>query len=163
MRIKETIKSQYFAALEMLRQVILECPDSLWTNTAYSNPFWNTAFHVLFYTHLYLQPREEDFVPWEKHKHEYVSLGVSEERKGGGEPYAKEDLLAYLELVLEQVEEQVDRLDLDAESGFNWLPFDKLELQFYNIRHVQQHSGELSERLGSQGDYEVRWVGMKPG
>jgi hypothetical protein len=80
MRIKETIKSQYFASLEMLRQVILECPDSLWTSTEFSNPFWNTVFHVLFYTHLYLQPREEDFVPWEKHKREYVSLGASEER-----------------------------------------------------------------------------------
>jgi hypothetical protein len=64
---------------------------------------------------------------------------------------------------LEQAEKQVDRLDLEAESGFFWLPFDKLELQFYNIRHVQQHTGELSERLGSQGDTEVRWVGMKPG
>ena len=163
MRIKETIKSQYFAALEMLRQVIMECPDSLWISAEYSNPFWNTVFHVLFYTHLYLQPREEDFVPWDKHNDEVVSLGGSEDGEVKREPYAKEDLLAYLELVLEQAEEQVDRLDLDAESGFNWLPFDKLELQFYNIRHVQQHTGELSERLGSQGDYEVRWVGMKPG
>jgi len=163
MQIKETIKSQYFASLEMLRQVILECPDSLWISTTFSNPFWNTVFHVLFYTHLYLQPREEDFVPWNKHKDEYVSLGASEEGEGGGEPYSKEELLTYLGLIWEQVEEQVSCMDLEAESGFNWLPFDKLELQFYNIRHVQQHTGELSERLGSQGDYEVRWVGMKPG
>ena len=34
-----------------------------------------------------------------------------------GSHIAKEDLLAYLELVLEQAEEQVDRLDLDAEFG----------------------------------------------
>jgi len=27
-------------------------------------------------------------------------------------------------------------------SGFDWLPFDKLELQFYNIRHIMQHTGE---------------------
>jgi hypothetical protein len=52
-------------------------------------------------------------------------------------------------------------MDLEAESGFYWLPFDKLELQFYNIRHVQQHTGELCERLGAQGEIEVDWVGMK--
>jgi len=57
----------------------------------------------------------------------------------------------------------VNRMDLEAESGFHWLPFDKLELQFYNIRHVQQHTGELSERLGAKGEIEVRWVGKKPG
>jgi hypothetical protein len=56
----------------------------------------------------------------------------------------------------------VDSLDLKAESGFYWLPFDKLELQFYNIRHVQQHTGELCERLGARGDLQVDWVGMKP-
>ena len=60
------------------------------------------------------------------------------------------------------MEEQVDSLDLEAESGFYWLPFDKLELQIYNIRHIQQHTGELCERLGARGDIEVGWVGTKP-
>lgn len=50
---------------------------------------------------------------------------------------------------------------LHAESGFYWLPFDKLELQFYNIRHIQQHTGEHCERLGAYGEIEVGWVGMK--
>jgi hypothetical protein len=26
------------------------------------------AYHALFYTHLYLQPAEADFVPWEHHR-----------------------------------------------------------------------------------------------
>ena len=163
MRIKETIKSQYYASLEMLRQAIMECPESLWSGTEYNNSFWRTAFHALFYTHLYLQPREEGFVPWEKHKDAYVSLGASEDGESEGEPYSKEELLSYLGLIWEQVEEQVSRMDLEAESGFHWLSFDKLELQFYNIRHVQQHTGELSERLGAKGEIEVRWVGKKPG
>ncbi|NIV30349.1 MAG: hypothetical protein GWN58_12900, partial [Anaerolineae bacterium] len=74
--------------------------------------------------------------------------------------YSKEDLLAYLELCRKQVEEQVAAVDLEAESGFHWLPFDKLELQFYNIRHIQQHTGELYERLGAAGGPELHWVGM---
>jgi hypothetical protein len=38
-----------------------------------------------------------------------------------------------------------------------------LELQFYTIRHIQQHTGELMERLGSRADLEINWVGIKPG
>jgi hypothetical protein len=52
-------------------------------------------------------------------------------------------------------------LDPEAESGFYWLPMNKLELQIYNIRHLQQHTGELMERLGSRAGVEVDWVGMK--
>jgi hypothetical protein len=162
MREKEIIKSQYRASLAMLRQAIMGCPDSLWRSPDYKNQSWHIAYHVLFYTHFYLHPREEDFVPWEKHNDEIVSLGDSPEGLEGVDVYSKEDILAYLALCLEQLEMQVDAMDLEAESGFYWLPFDKLELQFYNIRHIQHHTGELSERLGAQGQFEVEWVGMKP-
>ena len=77
------------------------------------------------------------------------------------DPYSKRDLLAYLDHCLAQVESQVDAMNLEAESGFDWLPFDKLELQLYNIRHIQQHTGELCERLGAHGEIEVGWVGRK--
>ena len=59
------------------------------------------------------------------------------------------------------VADTVAALDLDAESGFSWLPMGKLELQFYNIRHLQQHTGELCDRLGIQAGIDVDWVGRK--
>ena len=46
--------------------------------------------------------------------------------------------------------------------GFYWLPFNKLELQFYNIRHIQQHTGELYERLGTRENIELDWVSIQP-
>jgi len=162
MRVKAVIKSQYRAALEMLRQAIVRCPDALWQDAGYRNQFWHIAYHVIFYTHFYLHRSEEDFVPWEKHRDAYVSLGAFQEAAEASDPYTREEVLAYLALCLEQMEDQVDGLDLEAESGFYWLPFDKLELQIYNIRHVQQHTGELCERLGAKGEVEVDWVGMKP-
>jgi hypothetical protein len=42
-------------------------------------------------------------------------------------PYSKADILNYHQLCLDSMEAQVDALDLEAESGFYWLPFDKLE------------------------------------
>ena len=154
---KRTIKSQYYAALAMLQQAIDACPESLWEDPGYESPFWHIAYHALFYVHLYLQPTEADFFPWEKQQDGYTSLAGDGDREG--EPYSKEDVLAYLDLCREQVEKQVAAMDLAAESGFYWLPFDKLELQFYNIRHIQQHTGELYERLGTAEGPKVDWVG----
>jgi len=158
---KQTIKSQYYAALEMLKQAIEACPESLWDDAGYESPFWHIAYHALFYTHLYLQPTEQDFRPWEKHQPAFSSLAGAGERDKTGEPYSKEDLLSYLQICREQVEEQVTAMDLEAASGFYWLSFDKFELQFYNIRHIQQHTGELYERLGAAGGPELGWVGRK--
>jgi hypothetical protein len=162
MDVKGTFKSQYYASLEMLKQAIEACTDAVWVDPEFPSHFWHIAYHVLFYTHLYLQPSEEDFSPWEKHQDAYTSLGSDGGESEAGEPYSKEEVLAYHRLCCEQVEEQVTSLDLEAVSGFYWLPFDKLELQIYNIRHIQQHTGELYERLGAVGGSEVGWVGMKP-
>jgi hypothetical protein len=70
-------------------------------------------------------------------------------------------VLAYLKFCREQVNPLVDSLDMEAESGFSWLPFGKLEHQFYNIRHIQQHTGELAERIGTMENIEIEWVGMR--
>ena len=100
MQVKQTIQSQYYALLEMLRQAIEKCPDELWGDPDDSNPFWHTVFHALFYAHFYLHPRAEDFVPWEKHREEYRSLSGEEAKKAV--PYSKEEMLAYLALCHDQ-------------------------------------------------------------
>jgi hypothetical protein len=163
MTIKEIIKSQYYAVLEMLKLAIAECPEHLWQNADYKVPFWHIAYHTLFFAHLYLHRSEDDFVPWEKHNQAYISLASSGEKGETLEPFRKDELLAYHALCCEQVEEKVNSLDLETESGFDWLPFDKFELQIYNIRHIQQHTGELYERLGASEGIELAWVGMKHG
>jgi hypothetical protein len=155
MGMNESIKSQYHASLAMLRQAIKKCPDSLWKDREYTNPFWRIAYHALFYTHLYLSPTENDFVPWEKHVEGINNLGRAVEEV---RVYSKAEVLDYLGFCLEQVDSRVDMLDLEAESGFHWLPFNKLETQFYNIRHIMQHTGELCERLGAHGEIEVDWI-----
>jgi hypothetical protein len=163
MDIKGVIKSQYLAALAMLRQAIARCPESLWDDGADKNRFWHVAYHALFYTHLYLQDREEDFRPWAKHRKDHNFLGPvpwpPHDVPQIGEPYTQEEILAYYAICEQQVRERVGALDLEAGSGFSWLPFGKLELQFYNIRHLQQHTGELMERLGARAGVDIDWVG----
>jgi hypothetical protein len=155
---KESLKSQYRASLKMLRGAVEGCPDSLWNNQEYGNPYWHIAFHVVFYTHFYLHRSEDDFIPWEKHRDELVSLGDD----AGEEFYTKSEILEYLDHFEGKLGDLIDDLDLEGESGFHWLPFDKLQLQFYNIRHLHHHTGELCERLSQTAGIEVEWVGMVP-
>ena len=82
MRIKEIIKSQYYASLEMLRQAIEKCPETLWGSAEYTNQFWHVAYHVIFYTHFYLHPSEAEFVPWEKHRDAFCALRLWPESQG---------------------------------------------------------------------------------
>jgi hypothetical protein len=145
MDIQVVIISQYLAALEMLKGALEKCPDEIWSDPADKNKFWQIAYHALFYTHFYLEDSEETFSPW---------------REEISEPYDQGSLLEYLAFCRQQVKERVPLLDLEGESGFDWLPFNKLELQFYNIRHIQQHAGELMERLGTRAGLELDWVGM---
>lgn len=70
-------------------------------------------------------------------------------------------VLEYLAFCQRQVAEQVPQLNLEAASGFDWLPFGKLELQFYTIRHIQQHTGELMERLNARTDVGIDWVATR--
>lgn len=82
-------------------------------------------------------------MPWAKNK------AGSHRLEKEGETYRKEEILECLEICREPVVMQVQALDLKAPSGFEWLAFNKLELQFYTIRHIQHHTRELCKRLGA--------------
>jgi len=71
-------------------------------------------------------------------------------------------VLSFLDFCIQAVRDKVAILNLEADtSGFSWLPFGKLELQIYNIRHLQHHAAELMERLGEREKIDIDWVGMK--
>jgi hypothetical protein len=150
------IQSQYLASLAMMKQAIELCPAEMWDDRAVKNRFWQVAYHGLFFIHFYLQPTEADFVAWEKHQPHYDGMGLMAD---DNEPCSQADMLDYLALVEGEVRRVVPTLDLEAASGFHWLPFNKLELQFYSMRHLMGHVGELSERLWVQAGLEVEWVG----
>ncbi len=155
MNLTDVLASQYGAALAMLRQAVTDCPDDLWA-APLRNRFGQIAYHALFYAHLYSQPSEADFRPWSGHRPDVDEFDPAFEP-----PYTKAEVLSYLDMVEGEVKRQLATLDPDAPSGFHWLPMNKLELQLYNIRHIQLHVGDLAERLGSQAGIDVRWVSVK--
>ena len=163
MNVAEIVVAQYDAALDMLRQTIAKCPDSVWFAAPDKNPYWRVAYHALFYAHLYAQPTVQDFTPWAKHRAEYANLKLATRPSHNpptvDEPYTQTDMLEYLDLCRQEVRRCMIGSDWEGASGFDWLPFSKLELQFYSIRHIQQHVGELSGALMAATGIEVNWVG----
>jgi hypothetical protein len=163
--LRKILKNQYHASLAMLRDTIEKCPEEIWIS-GHLNSFWQIAYHVLFYTHLYLQPNEAAFQPWEHHQTEVQNqdgLTNPPDPKSDHpvmpQPYSKKQVLAYWNFVDQMVDSAVDSLDLTRQdSGFWWYKCSKLEHQFINIRHIQHHLAQLSDRLRSAADINTDWV-----
>jgi DinB superfamily len=140
-------------------------PEELWLSTDYQNRFWHVAYHSAFYVHFYSQPSEADFKPWPKHKPNSNYLGprpwAKDEPFERPAPYSRQDVQEYLEFCRNEVEKEIPIVFLESGSGFSWLPFNKLELQFYTIRHLQHHTGQLVDRLRNAVNLGVGWVGSR--
>ena len=66
--LRSVLKSQYHAALAMLRATLERCPEDVWIDKAPVNAFWQLAYHTLFIGHAYISPNEAAFRPWEHHQ-----------------------------------------------------------------------------------------------
>jgi len=168
--LRSVLKSQYHAALAMLREPIEGCPEALWDDAEPTNRFWQVAYHALFFAHLYLMPGEDDFRPWEGQQsqvqHPDGIPGPADPDSSLPlipEPYSREQVLQYWQVVDAMVDTRVDALDLaQPTSGFPWYRMSKLEHQFLNLRHIQHHAAQLADRLRAAAGIGTRWVGAKP-
>ena len=91
---------QFGAAIDMLENALVACPDSLWRQPVWqdlSDPsqgaeFWYVPYHALFWLDLYLSATLEGFAPPAPFTMaELDPAGALPER-----PYTKDELLAYL-------------------------------------------------------------------
>ena len=161
--IHNALVSQYLAALAMLREVVTSMPPSLWNDPSFENRTWRLAYHVLFYTHLYLSPSVRDFVPWERAIADAEVAG-----RRGHPPFDVPDvvgantideILEYIGIVEAMIPTVVTATPLDGASGFEWIPLERFELHLFNIRHLQHHAAQLIERRRAAGASGVEWVG----
>jgi len=161
---RSVIVSQIRAALTMLRAAIEACPDSLWNRGSDDNRFWVLAYHALFFAHLYLFPSEKAFEPWPVRIEGRPEMGrdhLGDWTKLRPEDlYAKSDVLAYCTHVEGLVADRVASTPFDQPVDFSWIrpPCTQLELHLYNLRHIQHHAGQLSERLRQATGSGIDWV-----
>jgi hypothetical protein len=156
---------QFGAAIDMLENALVVCPDTLWRERLWRNPpppefppqfaeFWYVTFHALVWLDLYLSGvPEEDFAPPVP-----FAQGVLDSPEAlPDRPYTREELRTYLAALRQKchatlaalTDEQARRL-----VEYPWSdgrPISFLELLLYNLRHVQEHAAQLSLLLGQSG------------
>jgi hypothetical protein len=154
---KTIIWQQFGAAIDMLENAMLACPDKAWSDRSRRPEFWYVAFHTLFYLDLYLSGSDVGFAPPAPFTlDELDKAGLLPER-----PYTKEELQTYLEHGRKKCRETIGALTDEKtrqRCGFEWLDITVAEVLLYNMRHVQHHAGQLNLILRQTIDSAPRWV-----
>jgi hypothetical protein len=174
--LRQALKEQYYAGLAMLTECVEKCPEGLWLEGEHPRTFWRIAWHAAYCTHNYVLPNEEVFngtvADWPLAVR--TALGVSDTQKAidvepyelpeGVTPLTQREVHDYIAYVRGLIDATVDRLDLDSqETGFSWYPnMTKLSHELMNLRHIQGHVGQLSERLMARG-IDTDWVATSGG
>ena len=149
MNTKQILQSQYLSALAMLKQAIAKCPPEAWDHPQDKDRFWFVAYHTLRFAHQYLKARDKGYPRWEQRPHSKP-----------GVPFSKAGILERLAIVERDVAEQIPLMNLDAKTGATGALANKFELQLYNIRHIQQHTGELYEKLSAY-NVKLGWASQR--
>jgi hypothetical protein len=151
------IWQQFGAAIDMLENALLACPDELWSDRSQQPEFWYVAYHTLFWLDLYLSGSVEGFAPPAPFTlDELDPAGLLPER-----PYTKRELQSYLVHGRQKCQATLEALR-DEQAGqrceFSWGEVSFAELLLYNMRHVQEHAAQLNLILGQQIGSAPGWV-----
>src|SRR5215210_6984586 len=90
---RDILWQQFGAAIDMLENAVLACPDELWGDRSRRPEFWYVVYHTLFYLDLYLSGSLEGFAPPAPYTlDELDPAGLLPERV-----YTKDEMQIYLE------------------------------------------------------------------
>jgi uncharacterized damage-inducible protein DinB len=151
------IWQQFGAAIDMLENAMLACPDDLWDDRSQRMEFWYAVYHTLFWLDYYLSESAERFAPPAPFGLEELDpTGVLPERS-----YAKNELQTYLEHGREKCRATIEALTVEKANQlytFGSVDLSIGELLLYNMRHVQHHAAQLNLILREKTDSAPRWV-----
>jgi len=162
---KKIIWQQFGASIDMLENALRTCPDELWSSQMWEDrtmppgfsEFWYVAYHTLFWLDLYLSGSVEGFNPPAPFTlDELDPAGLLPERV-----YTRNELLSYLEHNRTKCRATIEALTderVQQRCVFAWGEVSFGELLLDNMRHVQEHSAQLSMFLGQQKGSNARWV-----
>ena len=152
--LKEILWKQFGAAIDMLENALVACPQELWNS---GSKFWYTAYHTLFYLDYYLSYEPDSFMPPAPFTlSEFDSSGALPERA-----YTKQELLNYLQSGRKKCYGLITGLTGEnANKRFvnMYMNYSILELLLYNMRHVQHHAAQLNLLLRQNTGNAPKWV-----
>ena len=145
------------AAMEMLRSAIRRCPDALWNAADGEKPFWQVAYHTIYYLDFHTSNSPSDFQPPPSH-----IPGIHSLAETPSAPLSREQVEGYLEETRSRCAALFRRMtldDLSAPSNFprRTVPT-RVALLLYNLRHVQHHVGTMHSYLRRKTGNAPKWL-----
>jgi len=155
---KAIVWQQFGAAIDMLENALLACPEELWGDRTRKPEYWYLVYHTLFFLDFYLSDSAEGFAPPAPFTlTELDPAGVLPERV-----YTKDELQRYLAHGRRKCRATIEALTEEGalqRRRFGSVDGSVSELLLYNMRHVQHHAAQLNLILRQTIDSAPRWVG----
>lgn len=154
---KTIIWQQFGAAIDMLENALLACPEEVWGDRSRRPEFWYVAYHTLFFLDFYLSDSADGFTP-------PAPFTLSELDPAGVLPdrvYTKDELRAYLAHGRKKCRAAINALTAERAHqpcGFERRDATVAELFLYDMRHVQHHAAQLNLILRQTIDSAPGWV-----
>jgi hypothetical protein len=155
------IEEQYGAAIAMLEKVINSCPEEVWDERNSGPPFWQVAYHTMWYLDWYLGGSKEER---ENFTSKYKK-GLENLREIPDEILSSEQIISYLDGIKRKAKQRTNILNLEElrrKPIYEWHGNSILSSMIYNIRHVMLHIGALNSRLLRKGVELKNWVSQAP-
>jgi hypothetical protein len=168
----QALWKNFAAAIDMLKQTIILCPDGLWQK---DKRFFLLTYHTTIFLDYYLTNPVRDFVP-------NLPFVITDSSKLPGEAvddvipnrlYSKEEVLSYLSVIREKCRKMTiqltkeklmekwiedDEIDLHGLCPSIVIDYTILDILFYNFRHIQHHVGQLNYILRQEINTASDWI-----
>lgn len=160
---KEILWNQFGASIDMLINVISNCPDHYFEE----NPrFYFIAFHSTIFLDYYLTIPPSDFAPLLSFTQKAPEARPKESIDDliPDKIYEKQEIAAYLKQSREKCRQLIYALnDENLHKRFkegeepNDMDYPVLEILLYNMRHTQHHTAQLNMLLRQDIDKHMEW------
>lgn len=154
-----SLRRQYGAMTQMIRNAIEACPDDLWEADDEPPSFAHLVYHTIFFLDFYIGDSPEQVKAF-THQ-DFAADRDPDLSKPPSKLFGKEELLAYLDRAEEKsldIIENLDAEDFARRCAFDWKEVETvLELLINNLRHLCHHVGQLNFILHEAGNAPA-WV-----
>lgn len=161
--IKEILWNQFGASIDMLTNVISNCPDDYFST---HRRFYYIAFHSAIFLDYYLTFPPNDFSPplpfTQKEQEERPKEAIDDLIPN--KTYNKQEIVEYLKQSREKCKQIIndltnENLNMRFKEGNepNDMDYPILEILLYNMRHTQHHTAQLNMLLRQHTDKHMQW------
>ena len=152
----DVCKMNYEAVFKMIHECIKLCPDELWNVRTEEPPFWQQAYHTIFFTDFYLSETQESFK-----RPSFAGPKAPNLKEIVNEAPSRDQMLDYLNEVKDRCMSTLSSLSveqLEGKNPFHWTGPTPAHRLVYNIRHSQHHVGWMNSMLARKTGKSANWV-----